>query len=349
MSPSVLNRLSAPGGLTELSDDALAEWSAKVSQMIDTAIAGNPQRFSSDAPRSQFFNPTTTAIADDAREKPIFWFAFPKKVAATASTSTERWQRADADRGVQDEYCEWAVQRRASDGKIVRVTFTSETPEYWEHLASSDPATLLALYSQFVGQVVPREDVFGADGRYRPLNKWNSSTDVGPIHLTQGSNFMSAAIELVAAATLVRVIGGRVLVSEQELIRCSQYGDPRRNSDPHIGAQVNELARMQADVTMADPPGLYILGVNVGGWQTPDGADPQDFWRPVRGIANRAVRCVFEVPPEKPYVVGDIRIQGQPIELGAQIADFVTVMARGLACRFGQSTTTAMTACRGRL
>jgi hypothetical protein len=36
---------------------------------------------------------------------------------------------ADASRLVQDEYLEWSVQRRPSDGKITSVTFTCEGPE----------------------------------------------------------------------------------------------------------------------------------------------------------------------------------------------------------------------------
>jgi hypothetical protein len=38
------------------------------------------------------------------------------------------------------------------------------------------------------------------------------------------------------AATIVRVVGGRMLDSEQELIDCGHYGQAERNSDPHIGA-----------------------------------------------------------------------------------------------------------------
>ena len=345
MRPKALARLSPPGALTDLSGRELVAWSERVSQMLDEAIAGDPRQFEHNAPRRQFFNPAETEIADDAQRLPIFWFAFPRTVTMTTRTDRERWDAADADRDLQDEYCEWAVRRRDNDGKIVRVTFTTETTEYWDQLAQNNEERLLGLYRQFLGRNIPLADIFGPDGRYNPRNKWNSRTDVGPIHLVQQSNFLSAAIELAAAATIVRKIDGRLIVSDQELIRCSQYGVPVRNSDPHIGAQINELARMKADVTLADPIGIYILGVSTAGWQTPDGADPQDFWIPVRGARRRRVRCVFEVPQNKPYVVGDILIQGRPIEFGAQIADFVTIMLCGVACRFGQSIVQPMTDC----
>lgn len=42
----------------------------------------------------------------------------------------------------QDEYCEWSVTKNDS-GKITRVTFTCEGPEYWEYLARTQPETLL--------------------------------------------------------------------------------------------------------------------------------------------------------------------------------------------------------------
>jgi hypothetical protein len=54
---------------------------------------------------------------------------------------------------------------------------------------------------------------------------------------------------------------------------------------------------------------------------------------------------VFEVPADKGYVVGDITINGAPIEFGAQIADFVSIKLVGLACRIGKSTVQAKTRC----
>ena len=53
------------------------------------------------------------------------------------------------------------------------------------------------------------------------------------------------------------------------------------------------------------------------------------------GKEDYFVRAVFEVPPGRGYVVGDIKIAGKPIEFGAQIADFITIKLEGLATRIG--------------
>ena len=45
---------------------------------------------------------------------------------------------------LQDEYCEWSVTRNA-DGKITKVMFTTEGPEYWTYLAETQPETVLAV------------------------------------------------------------------------------------------------------------------------------------------------------------------------------------------------------------
>ena len=45
---------------------------------------------------------------------------------------------------LQDEYCEWSVARNA-DGKITKVMFTTEGPEYWTYLAKAQPETVLAV------------------------------------------------------------------------------------------------------------------------------------------------------------------------------------------------------------
>ena len=66
---------------------------------------------------------------------------------------------------MQDEYCEWGVERDG-DGVITRVTFTTEVPEYFEHLAERDDDRLLATYHELVGPQVKLEELV-VGGRYR--------------------------------------------------------------------------------------------------------------------------------------------------------------------------------------
>ena len=167
------------------------------------------------------------------------------------------------------------------------------------------------------------------------------------MHLVQANNTLGAEIELAAAATIVRVIDGRTLTGEQELINCSEYGAPERNSDPHIGGAVNGIAQLKADIALANPVGLYFDGLSTAGWATPDGSDPQTFWSFTRGNPGHYVRAVYETPSDKPFVVGDITINGTAIRFGGQIADFVSMKLTAIACRFGRSTAAPMTACVG--
>jgi hypothetical protein len=227
---------------------------------------------------------------------------------------------------------------------ITSVQFTCEPREYWQFLADVDPRVVLDLYKRFVSKEVNEGDLF-PDGSYDMTNPWNSTTDAGLMHLIHGPNSLFAEIELAAASSIVREIPGQgFLVEEQELIACGRYGEKERNSDPHIGGEVNALARLTADVTLKDPVGLYIEGLSTELFETPDGSDAQDYWEVVRGDEDHALRAVFRVP-KADFDVGEIRIDGRPIEFGAQLADHITMKLVGVACRFDRSDAEPQRAC----
>jgi hypothetical protein len=341
----LLGKFSPPANLNELSPNGLEQWSTMLSDLFDQAAAGPPED-PTDSPRAQFFNPLKTEIADDEVVGSTFWTAFPKTVMLSTPVKRERWEKADADRALQDEYCEWAVERTA-DNKVRRVTFTCEVPEYWDAIAADSHDRLLALYRELAGPRVQLSDLIDQNGSYIRENVWNRGQGVPPVHMTQGSNTLGAAVELAAAATIVREINGRKLTSEQELIKCSRYGVRTRNSDPHIGASINELAREKAaDVALADPLGLYLNDLMPAGFTTPDGTNAKTFWKVTRGEPGLAVRGVYEVPAEKGYVVGDITIEGEPVEFGGQLADFLSVKIIATACRIGKTAGKPFNVCR---
>ncbi len=264
-----------------------------------------------------------------------------------APSDRARWRRADSSRHFQDEYCEWSVERDPETDNIIRVTFTSEGPEYWQELAK-DRGKLLQLYRELASPRVRLSDLFTRRGFYNPSNRWNDTTSGGRIvHLIHTNNTLKAFINIGVRSTIIRKIDGEILTGELELIRCGRYGGEGRHSDPHIGGEVNALARLGADITMANPMGLYISGLFPTGWETPDCSDPLDYWRIVRGSEEFGLRAVYEVPPEKGFTVSDILINGEPIEFGAQIADFIKIKLVGMACRFGQCQAAPVTYCHG--
>jgi hypothetical protein len=311
---AILSRFDAPGSLDELSEDHRLAWSRKVAGMIDQFTGRFPQ----------FYNPTVEDTPSDLTPTPIGWSAFPTRVIREVGPGAARWDRADSSRIVQDEYCEWSVER-GEDGKITRITFTTEVPEYWEHVAQNDPRLLLELYRQFVDPRVERRDLFDG-GKYDRLNRWNESTEGRLAHLVQRSNNLFAAIALVAEATILRAReDGTPVTDRQELVVCAGLGEPFRNSDPQIAEVVNDAATLGNEITLLDPVGLYLDGLQSAGMETPDSADAAEFWRVERGALGNAVRASFAVPEERDYVVGDIEIHGLPITRGAQVADKVRI------------------------
>ncbi len=333
----ILQRIDPPADIDDFNEAQRERWSNFLLNQMDRSI----RRFNLE----QFYNPTRVETSDDVQSKVIDWTAFPK--ALRAPSERARWRRADSSRHFQDEYCEWSVERDLRTDKITRVTFTSEGPEYWWMLAR-DRDKLLQLYRELVSPDVQLADLLRPDGRYNPMNKWNDSTTGGRIvHLIHTNNTLRAFVNIGARATIVRKIDGTILTGELELIRCGDYGGADRHSDPHIGGEVNALARLKADITLANPMGLYIHGLFPTGWETPDGSDPLDYWHIVRGTKDMALRVVYEVPPEKNFTVGDILINGDPIEFGAQITDFIKIKLVGMACRFGQSRVEPVTYCHG--
>jgi hypothetical protein len=76
---------------------------------------------------------------------------------------------------------------------------------------------------------------------------------------------------------------------------------------------------------MLDPIGLYLRAPLTAGMVAPDGTDAASFWRVERGAASHVLRARFEVPPTKKYVLGDVKLEGRPIEFGGQLAERVQV------------------------
>jgi hypothetical protein len=343
----ILSKFNPPAYLDDLKEELKDKWNELVKKWTNSAIKGFPDDYTFDGPRFQYYDPTSTYTSGVKAEKDIVWTAFPNQVALRTVTDKQRWETADSSRDNQDEYCEWSVLRN-SEGKITKVTFTCEGPEYWNLIAEEDPGKLVELYRKLTGiNDIKKEDLY-VNNKYNPKNIWNNNTNTGNIiHLTQKDNTLEAEIELAGGSSVVRVINGRALSSEQELIKCGTYGKSDRFSDPHIGAVVNSLTRQGADVTIRDPVAIYLDDLDTSAFNTPDGSDAYSYWKFTRGSDDKKlyVRGEYEVK-EKSFCVGDIRINGKFIKYGAQIADFLTIRIIAVACRIGQSTIQPLTGCR---
>jgi hypothetical protein len=362
-------------------------WHRFVLEAFDASIQSEVQALQSvskgDRVRSQFYS----AVRFDpgpAIEQAIVWNAFPKELlrrygrTRALAEADSLWPMSAYDfdwrydsrvprrtgagmPGVRYpdtifyrptvEYCEWHVDRDPNSGRIRRICFTSEPPEYWFALyggtmsgsAVNFPGNkdlVLDLYRRLVNPKVEMKDLqvqellfspFGSlkPGDYNPHNKWN--TTHGIVHLSAPPNALTAEIQLGADATqLFRDGRGDPVVDPDAIIAGTGMGGPNRNSDPTIAATVNALAREGAMITLSNPVGLYMDHIDLTGWEIPDGIAPQDCVRVVRGQGRFIERLVVEVPGER-FDVSDIRIGGVAIAFGGQIAECITVKLVGAA------------------
>lgn len=385
----LLPRFDPPGFLNDFNEQVRTQWSTAVSGWIDGNIA-IVQSELHPGDQSQFYNESTFDAPEPPLDQVIGWNAFP-------GTFRNRWgralaldladnllpltQRMDGPGSYyvgepwanlfyrpQDEYCEWRVSRD-DQGRIVRVTFTSEPPEYWQALhgdtlpdMNGEPAypfagdrrLLVELYREYVSPSVQLADlqcqedlvdhsdprgpvVVYAKGSYNPYNRWN--TTGGIMHLTHPANSLSAEINLGAVATVLRVEDDRPVIDPEALISGAAYGGLSRCSDPTIGSTVNELAALGAYVTLRNPIGLSMHHLALSGFRTP-GGDPVDasFFSVQRGDGEKGLieRAVFEVPASEGYTVSDLTIGGTPITHGGQIAEHIVVNIVGRAAGLGR-------------
>jgi hypothetical protein len=229
-------------------------------------------------------------------------------------------------RSTQVEYLEWFTQRDER-GRVTKVTFTTETPEYWGTLFQSPggPERVLELYQQLLGNpAIALSDITDASGNYDPLNAWNTARGIIHYIVDTPANTLGAALGLAGLA----VTGFMVSDSFQT------SNDVPTSADPRVVIDVGGLMRKGLQITGAEPIGLYIAGWDDTGWVKPDGAPVGDYWQVVRppgASGPPALRLVYEVPPDEGFVVGDIRIGGRPIEFGGQIAEHLTVVISAVA------------------
>ena len=153
------------------------------------------------------------------------------------------------------------------------------------------------------------------------------------MHMAQANNFLEAAATLSAIASWPTVKNGAPVVSEQELIDCLSFGFASRHSDPHIGAQINEVVRSGHKATLADPVGLYIGRILLDDFETPDRSSISDWfvYDDDRGVDGFRTRVTFRAPERSGLTLSALRVDGQPLRTGGQIAEKIRVRIRGWA------------------
>lgn len=389
-----------------------AAWSQNVEGFTQQAIAGNPWNETFAAAQTGYYDPLSTPIPAGRFAVDVAWIAFPNRLIQYLGQQqspvnpynlpqSNLYQLADSGelapynipqvrcpqaqwsgalepygpygpRGWLDEYCEFSVVRNAA-GKITRIDFTCENPEYFQTLWRISPQKVADVFSDALSRGAPADQqvtVTVADLQltdpqtgapvidpqtglpgYNPLNKWNSGTTTvrsgpasgfrgGAMHLTATPNTLQTELGLGAGATVQRASGN---TDPQALICCGQYGQNYRNSDPHIGQTINLAVSKGLNISLADPPGLYIQMPSFAQYQLPAdpklpaGAKVEDCWQIIRGFrelidpiskgpfpGSFILHAAFQLPQAwidagVSFTVGDILIAGQPIQYGSQV------------------------------
>lgn len=286
-------------------------WHNHIASRLAAATPGSPA--------GEFYDASETDVSI-AGEHRITWMAFPRDVRLPS----RRDDRAGAftvaeNRDAQNEYCEWQVQRNAA-GKIRKVTFVTETPEYWETLWAIDKARVVDLYRTLTGNPgIVQANLESSPGVYDRRNAFNRTS--GIVHLLQSINTLKAALGLAQGS--VNSGGARDNFEHSP--------GPPTSVDPRVAMDISALVRRSLSVTLREPIGLYITHWDDSGWSKPDGSPVGNYWTVVRGVPGMALRLEYEVPAGAGFVVGDIRIGGRPIDFGGQLAEHVTVMIAGVA------------------
>src|SRR5690606_18058376 len=202
------------------------KWSAFISRLMGGVTKGDKG--------GAFYNPTKTDLKITA-EKAMTWMGFPRELMINGATGGDRgaaFTAADADvaqRNPQIEYFEWKVDRAA--GKITRVTFVTETSDYYEQLWAVDRAAVVKLYRKLVSPAVVEADLH-TKGRYNKFNKWNTSE--GIVHYIHRANSFAAAIGLSRDSVRSEPPFGDNYEARPGLAANLTSADPRISFDVHM-------------------------------------------------------------------------------------------------------------------
>jgi len=318
-------------------------WSSFINEQYESNLYGDAltelQRWGRSDSDMRVYNPASMPILSSSELKNVIWSALPTSFDEQFNNTDEKFtyldqrQRFNFQDGssvitrIQDEYCEWVVKRN-TDNKITEVIFTSEPPEYYNFMFSTSQESrdlLVDVYREITGiQSITIDDLVDSRGEYDWYNRYNNEFAV---HMQQPNNTLGAQVNIVSRSCILRVNRlGNPITDAQGLISCGRYGDEARQSDPSIGDAINRFSRENCFITIENPVGLYMSGIDWKGWETPDGTPADAFWTVLRGSQDAdqnksyIVRAVYSVPQSKDYTVSDIKIGGEQIEFGAQIA-----------------------------
>jgi hypothetical protein len=228
----------------------------------------------------------------------------------------------------------------------------AEGYDYFAKLFEHDEGRVLELYRELIGdKTICIDDLRAWHGIYRRLSDGSRITVVKPggfnhrnrfninpgiVHLSHRANSLSAEVNLAGVSAILRLkADGTTIVDgrdSEELLCCSQGGNPNRNSDPLIAAQAYAQVQAGYRYTLTNPIGLYIAGIDDQRVQTKHGdLIGKDWWTVVRGDnlwnlrQSRVLRLVLSPPKTEKLTLEDLEVDGEPVRFAGQLADLLQV------------------------
>lgn len=314
-------KISTPGFTTDLSGGGRKAWAAYITGILQ-GTGQDPGVIQDATARNKGVPPALLLDGDSALETGtlhVDWKGYPVRVKKAINKPDSKvdpfldWTRAGATvtrATCHEEYLEWRTVRR-TDGKIIRIEFTTETPDYWAKLARFEPRKLVELAARFAGEAVSDVNIpmlFGTEldpFTVNPSTKageslelaymnqnWSVDGDIkgdynngkkAMMHMAVQANSTNAAIALAvyAAYPHAKIVGGKqVALSGPEAIAAtSQAAVNCRNSDPTIVGSAIRQVFGGAKIALMEAIGLYILTAPPEiGLTFADGAAVPDSW-----------------------------------------------------------------------
>lgn len=331
----------APGYVTDLGERGQRGWDAYFQELL----AGSPESGAGYVEQASNANggvAPSVLLDGDANLLPglvsVDWSGYPVRIKQAVDQPDAKldkfidWTRSGQTYGraiCHEEYLEWRSVRQA-DGKLLRLEFTTETPDYWAKLARYEPQKVVELAARFAGEPVDRVDIkelfgvsdpfsidpFSPDGdrleaAYRrqnyasqakpPRGAYNNGVKA-ILHMANGVNSTAAAVALAVFAAYPHgkhAAGHDTPLSGPEAIEATpQQAVNCRNSDPTIVGVVLSTVFARSKVALMDPFGIYIISSPEAGLSLADGSPVPSSWfsmqRGTQATANPQKRDLFQ-------------------------------------------------------
>jgi hypothetical protein len=251
------------------------------------------------------------------------------------------------------EYCEYQVVPR--EGRPKRVQVTTELREYWECVAMHDPDLLRAMAKKVLGFLPPWKDLYGGDPekltqaerrrRFAELVAGRGDLDddvpglegvpVQPppgtlntdnlLFMTYPLNGLDDLLELLffgARPWATQDGNGSARAAPAAIFASLAVPEfACRRSDPAVMAEATDAAFNGYKVTLADPPGISILGFPYEAFSYRGQPLPRHWVRPSRGRPGHWQRLEVGPPDREHAFLDDIFdiTEQQPVTGGFQI------------------------------